>query len=79
MVFGTGEPIAQVARLLGVNEGTLGNWVTIARREHPHRALAGLRVELPWFRHRSSPLAGWTLHLSQDGSPGQGFEETEVE
>ena len=24
----TGKPIAQVARELGVNEGTLGNWVT---------------------------------------------------
>ena len=29
----TGKPIAQVARDLGVNEGTLGNWVAKARRE----------------------------------------------
>lgn len=28
----TGKPIAQVARELGVNEGTLGNWVLKARR-----------------------------------------------
>lgn len=27
----TGKPIAQVARDLGVNEGTLGNWVNQAR------------------------------------------------
>ena len=28
----TGKPIAQVARELGVHEGTLGNWVTKSRR-----------------------------------------------
>ena len=28
----TGKPIAQVARDLGVNEGTLGNWVNADRR-----------------------------------------------
>lgn len=28
----TGRPIAQVARELGVNEGTLGNWVGMDRR-----------------------------------------------
>ena len=27
----TGKPVAQVARDLGVNEGTLGNWVQRAR------------------------------------------------
>jgi transposase len=33
LVFETGKPIAQVARELGVNEGTLGNWVARARRD----------------------------------------------
>ena len=33
LVFETGKPIAQVARDLGVNEGSLGNWVALARRQ----------------------------------------------
>jgi transposase len=32
LVEQTGKPIAQVARELGVNEGTLGNWVARARQ-----------------------------------------------
>ena len=29
------RPIAQVARQLGINDGTLGNWVAKFRDEHP--------------------------------------------
>ena len=32
-MFETGKPIAQVAGELGVNEGTLGNWVVKGRRD----------------------------------------------
>src|SRR5688572_3736607 len=32
LVTQTGKPIAQVARELGINEGTLGNWCARARR-----------------------------------------------
>jgi transposase len=32
LVIETGKPIAQVARDLGINEGTLGNWCTQERR-----------------------------------------------
>ena len=32
MVLETGKPIAEVARDLGINEGTLGNWVNADRR-----------------------------------------------
>jgi transposase-like protein len=33
----TGKPIAVIARELGVNEGTLGNWVNRDRVEHGER------------------------------------------
>ena len=55
LVAETGKPIAQVARDLGINEGTLGNWCAKARRagedgqvplSEPERAeLARLRKE----------------------------------
>lgn len=35
MVIETGRPIAEVARDLGVHDGTLGNWVGAWRRAHP--------------------------------------------
>ena len=35
MVLETGRPIAEVARDLGIHDGTLGNWVNAWRREHP--------------------------------------------
>lgn len=35
LVIESSRPIAQVAREIHVNEGTLGNWVNRYRREHP--------------------------------------------
>jgi transposase len=35
MVISTGKPVAEVARDLGINDQTLGNWVHAWRREHP--------------------------------------------
>lgn len=35
MVVSTGRPIAEVARDLGIGDGTLGNWVNAWRRDHP--------------------------------------------
>ena len=35
MVLDSSRPIAAVARDLGINEGTLGNWVSKYRVEHP--------------------------------------------
>jgi transposase len=34
----TGKPIAQVARELGLHEGTLGRWVNLDRRARGARA-----------------------------------------
>ncbi|WP_194928841.1 transposase [Pseudactinotalea sp. HY158] len=32
LVVTSGRPIAEIARDLGVNEGTLGNWVNLAKK-----------------------------------------------
>jgi transposase len=42
LVIETSRPIAAVARELGINEGTLGNWVTKYRAEHPTSEELGL-------------------------------------
>ena len=35
LVLQSGRPIAEVARELAINEGTLGNWVNAWRNENP--------------------------------------------
>jgi transposase-like protein len=45
MVFETGKPIAEVARDLGVNDGTLGNWVKAWRDANPEPETALSPVE----------------------------------
>jgi transposase len=59
LVFETGKPIAQVARELSVNEGTLGNWVARARRERGdgHGPLGeDERAELARLRRENAEL-----------------------
>ena len=54
-----GKPIAQVARDLGVNEGTLGNWVTRARearRGHAAGCPATTIEELKRLRAENAEL-----------------------
>src|SRR3954468_3486989 len=68
LVFETGKPIAQVACDLGINEGTLGNWVTTARRqrdggdgplsENERAQLARLRRENAELRMQRDVLIG---------------------
>jgi transposase-like protein len=35
LVLQTGRPVAEIARDLQINEGTLGNWVNVWRKENP--------------------------------------------
>ena len=60
LVLETGKPIAQIARELGINEGTLGNWVSVARRQSEGGADGSLsedeRTELARLRRENAEL-----------------------
>ena len=58
MVLDDGRPIADVARSLGVNEGTLGNWVakTRSEREQSEGLNPDERVELGELRGEVAQL-----------------------
>ena len=58
MVLDEGRSIAEVARAIGVNEGTLGNWVAKARRERATGAgvSADERAELAELRAENAQL-----------------------
>jgi transposase len=60
LVRETGKPIAQVAKDLGINEGTLGNWVNTdkRRRGEADGALSeDERAELGRLRRENAELA----------------------
>jgi len=60
LVFETGKPIVEVARELGVNEGTLGNWCATERRRREAENDGGLsedeRAELIRLRKEVTEL-----------------------
>jgi transposase len=66
LVFETGKPIAVVARELGINDGTLGNWCASERRrregngaalsEDERAELARLRKEVTELRMQRDVL-----------------------
>ena len=60
LVRETGKPIAQVARDLGLNEGTLGNWVNADKRRRGDGTGAldeDERAELARLRKKNAKLA----------------------
>ncbi len=77
MVLDEGRPIAEVGRAIGVNPGTLGNWVGAERIERGERAgltaderaeLADLRAECKQLRMERDllkrSLAFWVRETS---------------
>ena len=75
LVRETGKPIAQVARDLGVNEGTLGNWVNSDRRQRGdgNGALGEDEQAKPARLRRRTRGRRWSVMCSALGGPlGQG-------
>ena len=76
----TGKPIAQMARDLGIHEGTLGNWVAKDRAEHEGHAWAFDRrcsgVEAVAGRERRA-ADGARCFRAIGGSVGEGGDEDE--
>ena len=76
LVIDGSRPIAQVARELGVNEGTLGNWVNHYRKEHagdepplsPHERiqLAEAQRELRELRMENEFLKKAAAYFARD-------------
>ena len=81
LVRETGKPIAQVGRELGVNEGTLGNWVNADRRRRDGGAGAlseDERTELVRLRKENAELAMEGCPQAQCGPLGPGRDGQQV-
>lgn len=50
MVLSSERSLVEIAGSLGINEGTLGNWVRTYRAEHPEDESEG-RNPVEWARH----------------------------
>ena len=59
LVRETGRPVAQVAKDLGINEGTLGNWVNADKRRRGSDGVLSEdeRAELGRLRQENAELA----------------------
>jgi transposase-like protein len=76
MVIGTGKPIAEVARDLGINDGTLGNWVNAWHRDNPEpdQALSPVeqaRVTELQEENRRLRMENEFLEKQRPSSPGR--------
>ena len=72
LVVETGKPIAQVARDLGINEGTLGNWCAQERRARKKDPSHGLRG-LP--HGRVGPFVSLRRHCGDCSNFGWGYPD----
>src|SRR5690348_15474087 len=66
LVRETGRPIAQIAKDLGINPGTLANWVALDRRakDGSGRLSEDERIELARLRRENAELA-----MERDDAP----------
>ena len=66
----TGKPIAQVARDLGIGEGTLGSWVARTRKSTEESGTGGLseseREELQRLRRKNAELSKENTQLAME-------------
>ena len=69
LVRETGKPIAQVARELGINEGTLGNWCAQERRRRGDGALTESEREELLGCVRRTPSCGCGAMSSSAARP----------
>ena len=63
LVVSSGRPIAQVAPDIGVNEGTLGNWVRVWKDGHPN-AREGDHGPVEWAKFKA--LQGENAELKRE-------------
>lgn len=54
LVLSSDRPIAQVAPEIGVNEGTLGNWVRKYRQRYPERFATEEKAPVSWEVHQKA-------------------------
>lgn len=57
IVLSTGRPVAEIAREIGVHEGTLGNWISLYRaKQTPGAVSESERAELVRLRKENAEL-----------------------